>query len=300
MKDLLLDTLQYKIVDEESFDVFHVTRYELYVRAHQSSLVLGVFDPEQQRCVTIEKYFFANEASENQGLSLDTLKQFWEAHPFLNAAFWKKVYFIQADFHFAFVPESYVMTTQEEQILLRMNAGIDLSETVMERKHIHGTEAKCIFAFNKQLSKWLKHIYPKGNLKISHLAPVFCNSVLNWQKKHVPHDLAIYLTEGYLMVTKVKAGELVFANAFHIENTNDLIYFLLFVMDELGITSNRAKIIVWGEYTEEQYETLDKFIADVKRGPRPKDIKLSYDFGDFPLTAEFDMFSTFMNTSIAQ
>ena len=95
-----------------------------------------------------------------------------------------------------------------------------------------------------------------------------------------------YDEEGkFVQVIAIKNQKLVLYNSFDYQSSEDFIYYLLFVLDQLEINNETASINLTGEIKKDAliYSMLYKYIQNLSFGERPENLKFSYIFEFFNL-----------------
>lgn len=275
MEDLLLESVRYS-VHSNSFDVARLAEYSLHLRIHQSCLVIGVYDPENNECLALESYSY--EAAMNTTALIVNLHNIVQKHSFLNAAFWKRVHIISALSSFAFVPNKVVEEDIEGNILKLSSKFSSKKDKVLKTTTDFG--ASIVYALPFELEEWLNEMYSNSDISYNHYAYSFLYEV-----NSVSPGIHCYIdTDTVCIIKNNEDQSLTFANTFKYKTAQDLLYFILFVIDELELSPKDTELFVWGELESnaEEINTLRKFIGKVTTGSRSKDLVYAYQFDQEP------------------
>ncbi|KXX70022.1 DUF3822 family protein [Flammeovirga sp. SJP92] len=275
MEDLLLESVRYS-VHSNSFDVARLAEYSLHLRIHQSCLVIGVYDPENNECLALESYSY--ETAMNTTALIVNLHNIVQKHSFLNAAFWKKVNIISALSSFAFVPDD-VADEETEQNILKLSSKFS-SKKDKVFKNATNFGASVVYALPSELEEWFNEMYSNSTISYNHYANSFIQEVNN-----VAAGIHCYIdTDTICIINTNQDNSLSFANMFKYKTAQDMLYFILFVVDELQLSPKDTEIYIWGELNSnaEEINTLRKFISKVTFGNKPKDVLYAYQFDQEP------------------
>ncbi|ANQ51308.2 DUF3822 family protein [Flammeovirga yaeyamensis] len=275
MEDLLFESVRYS-VHSDSFDVAQLANYSLHLRIHQSCLTIGVFDAENNECLVLESYHY--DTAQNTTALIVNLHNIVQKHSFLNAAFWKNVHIISALPSFAFVPEGIHDEESKQNILSLISKFHQKKDNI----HVHpkSGETELCFAIPKELEEWLSDMYSNSQVSYNHTTESFiveANALFG-------NVLHCYIDVDTILITKSDDEKVRFANTFKYKTPQDLLYFVLFVLEELNIDQQEAEVVIWGEvdFHGESIKTLKKFINKVSAGTRPTDVRFAYQFDQEP------------------
>ena len=87
--------------------------------------------------------------------------------------------------------------------------------------------------------------------------------------------------------------QLQYCNVFPFATAEDVLYYTVLVMQELGLNPDQDELIVWGELTHDSalFTLLRNYIRNVRFGPRPYDLSYSYRLSEIFEHRYFDLFS---------
>lgn len=275
MEDLLLESVRYS-VHSNSFDVARLAEYSLHLRIHQSCLVIGVYDPENNECLALESYSY--EIAMNTTALIVNLHNIVQKHSFLNAAFWNKVHIISALPSFAYIPEDLNSNEIDHNILKLSSKFSSKKDKIFENPTSFGTNV--IFSLPNELEEWLNEMYSNSSISYNHYSHSFIQETHN-----LSTAFHCYIDSDTICITRSKEDNtLEYANIFKYKTSQDLLYYVLFAIDELKLSPKDTELLIWGELNsnKDEIKTLRKFIGKVSSGSRPKDIIYAYQFDQEP------------------
>ena len=275
-------------IKDQAFDVNLIAKYDLYVQLHINCLNLCVFDTEDNQCIFFESYDFSGV--ESDASLLDCLKSVWENNHLLTAGAWHKVVCLNVNREFVFIP--YEHYNEDAAInYLMLNTHFDKDQHTLHQIKHYELDAVCSFPVNNTLEDWLNEQYKNIAVQYAHINSCFLQGLL--ANDHEGLSVSIHpelLSIGLLSNRKIK-----FINTFPYQTVDDILYFVLFVMDELGLSSEETSITMWS--TEDEIDEvkgmLQKYIRNVELGNRPGNLNFPESFNTLPQQHSFDLFSAY-------
>lgn len=277
----------YKVKDS-SFDVNLIAKYDLYLQLHLNSLNICVFDTEENQCLLVEHYDFTAVASDAS--MLDCLKGIWENNHLLTAGSWHKVICIHVNREFVFIP--YEHYNEEAAInYLQLNARFDQQAHTLQHIKHYELDAVCYFPINTQLGDWLNDQYKDIAVQYAHFNSCFLHGLLANDYDH----LCISIHPELMSIAWLENRKIKFVNTFPYNSPSDILYFVLFVVDELQLSEDSLKISLWSreDHTEDTLGLLRQYIREVELGKRPMNLNFTDDFDELPAHHLFDLFSAY-------
>ncbi|MEN7548148.1 DUF3822 family protein [Rapidithrix thailandica] len=291
MEDILIESARYKLKDK-SFDPELLSSYHLTIKVHPSYVSIAVFNLEDHLCLSLESYLY--EKAENATSLIVRLHNIWNRHEYLNAAFWNKISLLIVNDHFTLVPAQLAQLAPEAY--LKLNTPVNLSEQSVFQKEIDTLQLQCDFVVEKELVTWFEERYPNKTLEITHVNAAFLQGLVEISQEAAAEEIFILLNKELVSIANFKEGKLHYFNSFRHQMEDDIIYYLSLVADELQLSTQSAKIVLWGdvEENEETFSLLQRFFKNVGFGGRPTSLKFGYIFDEVPDHFEYDIFSVFL------
>lgn len=133
-----------------------------------------------------------------------------------------------------------------------------------------------------ELNKWIKTVFP--NAKIIHEMAVVIQSVLRDFHSISEDRLVVNINKGYFDLIHLKKGKLNFANSFLFSEKEDLLYYILFTCEQLGIDQHKIETYLLGTIKKgsEEHQLLFRYIKNIHFGSRNKNIKLAAGLNAIP------------------
>ncbi len=174
---------------------------------------------------------------------------------------------------------------------LRYNAEISEQESVFF-DILKNIEAVNIYAFDAVFESWIKSNFPTA--KIVHHATCLIESLLSNNKNTLTEaTLFVNVGEFNFEVVLLDKKDLIFYNSFDYQSSEDFVYFLLFVCEQLKLNPENLKLKLIGEIEKNSalYSIICKYIRDVSFVDRNDMFEFSYGFYEIPDHFYFTLFN---------
>jgi hypothetical protein len=280
------------IKDTTRFETDHLAKYHLSFQINFEIFRICVIDSESNRCLLLEDYSFQNIYSTSD--LLEQLEVLFEDHILIKAGFWKSITVGIKNTQFSLVPESLFEKDYLKEYL-SLNTTLDKEPGeeyhFFKQKHV---EAVNIFATNERLTAWFNNMYPLKQIRyVHHSAPMI--EAIMLQKDNLKNEHSIFvLVEQHFLTIVVKQGKkLIFCNSFTFNTSEDFVYFILFVFDQLSLNPEQCPVIIFGEITHdsESFSKLYKYIRRLSFGTKPDLVRFGYQFDELFDHRYFDLYN---------
>lgn len=288
-------TVRYKLnnsVKDSRFETDNLAKYHLSFQVNFELFRTCVIDSESNRCLFLEDYTLYDIYTTSD--LLEQLDILFEDHVLLKAGFWKSITLGVKNTQFSLIPESLF---EKDYLKEYLTLNTTLDKEPDEEYHYFKqkqTEAVNVFATNKRLTNWFSSMYPLKQIRVvHHTAPMIEGIML--QKTTAAAEKCIYIqVEQYFLTITVKQGKkLIFCNSFTFNTSEDFVYFILFVFDQLELNPERCPVVVFGEITHdsESFSKLYKYIRHLSFGSKPEFIRFGYQFDEVFDHRYFDLYN---------
>ncbi len=281
---------RFRLRDEARFQVDGLMAYDLLLYLTDRSLEMGVINAGEPRLLCAESFDLGEVHSPAQRLS--ALEKLFEEHDLLKAGFWKSVRLALQSPQFAYVPLSLYQASEHERYL-RVTSPLEPGRSEFLAYTHSDIEAVGVFAVQKELVSWLGLAYPTQQVSVVHHSSALLEALAREQAAGDYPLVSAWLRDGTLTLIVREGRKLRFVNVFDYESADDLVYYLLFVIEELGLSPETAPLTLWGEIDAESevFEKLYRYIRHLSIGGYPKGWQFSYEFDAVPESEYFGLLS---------
>jgi hypothetical protein len=273
--------LNYKLIKkikDDRFDEDKIHLYKLFINVGVRDFQIGVVEAQEDRLLLLEDYLLPALSSNDDLLKL--LDHLFDGHPFLKAAFWKKIKVSVKNNKFVQVPDVLFIDAEREEYL-RYNAYLSDHEDCLAVSN-RRAGATTVFAVNKELRQWFDTVYPNNPPEYMHQSAALIEGVLQFSEHRREDSLFIYVDRFKLHILAVDHGKLQYYNQFTIKHFSDYIHYIMLVMKSLRRDQKTSKVLLWGYIGKNSpyYNEFYKYISNVTFGERPKYLKFGYMFDE--------------------
>lgn len=268
-----------KRIRDDQFNVEFIDTYYLLLKLDETRLKLCITDSISNRCLFLED--ISVEKSLDSKGRIKILEALYDEHAFLKAAFWRSVKCIVSSMHFTFIPAPLFDEDELESYLALSTRYESSSESLHEYAH-QNSEAVCAFSAPYELIQWFSQTYPNGNLQFLHNTSPLIEGALHSTMPLSKKQLYLFAEDDQLTVIVTLHGKLEFCNIFTFTKNEELLYYTLWILKELGMDPNEHEIVLFGDVTEssDYYQLLYQYVRNISFGNKPSFLKFSYVFDE--------------------
>lgn len=241
--------LQFELLDE-TLDINKTQFYHLSIQAALDGFLFAILDPDASRYVGIKSYRFDKAIDPDQ--QYESILDIMEKDPFLQKAY-LGVSCIHDESRSTLLP-SALFERDHLKLYFEFNHVLnDLDE--LHFNHLKQADAYLVFPVyseisNLYLKRWL-------NTRFFHQATPLIDVLTSLGNGKLA---GINFSGGHFDIAVVDNRQLKYHNNFRFRSEEDLVYFMLFVFDKLGMDQENTPVLLSGE--------IDKFSdrpAQIKR-----------------------------------
>lgn len=164
---------------------------------------------------------------------------------------------------------------------LKFNAEFDTSYNITSEQ-LKNSDTRNIFAVPKIIEKTIYRLFPRA--KILHHSTSLIESLITNYKNTNQKILFVNVHLSTFEVVLLEGKHLIFYNSFHYESSEDFIYYLLFVCEQLKLNPENLKLILLGEVEKNAaiYAILYKYVRNIVFAERNDTFEYAYRFNEIP------------------
>lgn len=141
------------------------------------------------------------------------------------------------------------------------------------------------FGLDRAISEFVGGQYPLQPITYVHQASTLIRATQRIdQPETATQKLFLHFEEEFVFVLFRDAHRLTYCNRFGYKNVQDLVYYVLYVADELGVDPDTLTVLAYGEITPfaEAYISLSRFLPELRIGTPPRGLNPAADLADLP------------------
>ncbi len=139
--------------------------------------------------------------------------------------------------------------------------------------YIKNLDCYNLYTVNTELIKAILDFFP--NAVIRHHSSIFITYSLIQNNGDTRDKVNVYVFEKYMEVVALKKGGLALYNRFNYENTNDFLYYLIWVYEQLQLDTRKTDCLLYGEVTLEQINFASKYVRVISEDMIPGNWKFA-------------------------
>jgi Protein of unknown function (DUF3822) len=281
-------------VEALAFDTSVLSNYHLCIEIGHDKFRYCVIDSSKNQCICLEDFEFDSLVAKNH--LLDSLHSLYQQHAFLALNNWKAITVTFNTPYFTLVPtdlfrKEYIAT------YLQLILGRNLSENdqVMSSP-IESIDARNVFSVEKKIWDWLLNTYSLHSPDVHHQTDALIKNTFKQITTKGEPTACLHFEDEYVTVVVVNNSQLLLCNKFAYKIAADMTYFVLFVLDNLKIKSDKINVYLSGEITpySENYESLTQFLPNMTFSKLPQELSLSSSFEDLPEHRYLSLYNNFL------
>lgn len=269
-------------VHSDSFNAARTDESVLCLEVGRDRLRVLVQDG-RGRAVHLEDYAFPSLLT-NQPLT-DLLPAVFRQHSVLSAGPWQEIRIGVNSSSFTLVPQPLFRKEYAGSYLTLMR-GSALPAHEFVQAHAHQVEGfVSIFHVEHPLVDYFSEVYPLQPLTYVHQISALLQATADLDRHSIaPDTVYLYFDDEFVTIIHRKAHQLQYCNRFGYKHVPDLAYYVLYVLDEQGLSPKTTVVSLYGEITpfSEVYTELNRFLSHLSFGHTPPGLSLTHEFNDLP------------------
>lgn len=246
------------------FDIEKLNQYRLSCEVSESSFYCEVVDlTNNEEVIAIENYQFS--ATESDISISHFLQAIYETHDFLKSLKWKSVEIIIDNQAFTLVPTD--LFRKEYTIrYLQLAKGLLITDEEEVNAYTHEDLGIInVYSTDRELYNWFSEVYPLVDISYKHKTSKLIDFAVFSSKAQTA--FVHFGNQHFTLVITVN-GTLKYCNRFLYKTPQDLVYYVLFAMNELEIEPDEIFFRLYGNIKEqsEDFNLLNQYLPNVKIG----------------------------------
>lgn len=266
---------------DETFDPSRPAAYHLSLMAGPAGLRVAATDVARQKVVLLE---------DHAGIPYPPSPAELAGHELLGRPGWARVRLALPGRAFTLLPAP-LFRPGDEPAALGLHHELAPGETARHWAH-PGLDLVNVFAADAALADWLSATHGPESGLLPQTSALLAG-LLHQRGPAAPRRLYLHLGARELTLIVLEQQRLEFCNVFPFASAEDVLYYTLLVMQELGLNPDQDELTIWGDLTADSalFELLRTYIRRLRFGARPYDLHYSYRLNEVRECQYFDLFS---------
>tara|TARA_Y100000739_G_scaffold226563_1_gene234305 strand:- start:1429 stop:2280 length:852 start_codon:yes stop_codon:yes gene_type:complete len=264
---------------DKTFDSKFLSKYNLSLNIGDNLIIADVSKTKSKTHIAVAEKSFGNKLTQNK-FQIANFITALKSCPVKISKQYGKVSISIANTLFSIIPKALF---NKESIHLYLKTNSQVNETYDYKYQVIEKEGIVIcYSIPKNLNDWIKKVFPTA--KLTHEIAVVIESVLRDFYSLSEDKVIINLHKDYFDIVFLAKGKLEFANSFRFSEKEDLLYYVLFTFEQLGINPDLIEVFLIGEIKKggQEHQLLFQYIKNLHFGFRNKNIKIAGGLNELP------------------
>ncbi len=259
---------------DETFTKENAAGCHLAIEMGYDSLSFAAVDAKRNKYVFLQSYTLKKVLGFETLIS--ELKHLFETKDFLRYSY-KSIGVGFITNKFTLVPTP-LFDESNKEIYLNFNHTIDAQEEVVLHDALKNTDGVLLFAIPKKVLTAVESLFKKAIVK--HQSSSLIDLLVLQHKNATAKKVTVHIQASHFELIVTQGKKLLFFNSFKYQSTEDFIYYVLFVYEQLNLNPEEQELVLCGEIEKNSaiYSILHKYIRTVSFIRRPEQIEYSYGF----------------------
>lgn len=294
----IIEIIPSLLAGDATFNHENIPFCTLCIEVDERRIRFCIVRDENMECVWIEDYGFDKVLNKQE--VFERLKRIFKGHLLWSSNSWKNVKISINSHIFSLVP-SVIFDEKEVKNYLNFATGTILpqDETILYHE-IPIVHAVNIFSMPSLWYEWIINHFSASHLTFYHITtPLIIGALVSHAENDEIRIVSLYFEADYFTIMVTENNKLTLCNRFKFYSTSELVYLILFTLEQIEIIPEKVKVICYGEvYSDsENIVELKNFFPYVEIGKGPTTLKYHKHCGDIPGHRYFGLFNTCLVSS---
>ena len=232
------------LIKTSNFNIALSQQYHLSIEVGRNNCAFCILETNSLSYIYLKTYDFTADSVKQ---SAEKLRSFINKSDVLKANF-SSLSVTYNGFPNTLVPFSVYTKEHEKETL-------ELTTNVYEKIYsdeIISQKAMLIYSIPESINSIINSFFPSANCHAQET-----NLICQYSQFENSETIAyINISTNYFLITILKSGKLVFNNSFMFSTKEDLLYYVLFCMEQLKLSTEKTKVMLYGEINsdDENYD----------------------------------------------
>ena len=249
------------LIKDSTFDSQQISKYHLSIELSEKSISYCIVDKNKYRC-----YLLFSQNYESQNLLKILNEDKFITRKFLS----KSISFV--NFPNTLVPKE-LYNEKDKKNIFSVNHSLTNEELVIDE-----LKSKIInlYAIPNTIFQTVKNVIPEAIFRSN--SSILINNFLSLN--NLQETMFLFLKDSYINIVVTKGNKLIFQNKFEYQTKEDLLFYVLFSIQQLNFSNEEINTVIFGNISKEEYNIIYQYIRNIKFGNKLKDISCSNEFNN--------------------
>ena len=249
------------LIKDSTFDSLQISNYHLSIELSEKSISYCIVDKNKYRC-----YLLFSQNYESQNLLKILNEDEFITREFLS----KSISFV--NFPNTLIPKE-LYNEKDKKNIFSVNHSLTNEELVIDE-----LKSKIInlYGIPNTIFQTVKNVIPEAIFRSN--SSILINYFLSLN--NLQETMFLFLKDSYINIVVTKSDSLIFQNKFEYQTKEDLLFYVLFSIQQLNFSNEEINTVIYGNISKEEYNILYQYIRNIKFGNKLKDISCSNEFNN--------------------
>jgi hypothetical protein len=262
-------------------------RSKICLNISSTKIAVAILDTDKNKFLAIEVFHFPK--SLDDAALAEKLSELSSQSGLLRKVEFREVNVCMQNQLYTFVPSGLFKENDAEKYFQFNHQ--QKEEHIIFSERIRAQDAVNVFAVSKLIHDSLRRMFEGFSLH-HHTSALMEGLHLQYRNK-TEKTLFINISQENFEVVVTEGKKLLLCNTFSYRSAEDLLYYILFVCEQLEVNPEMAETILCGEIEKESavYKLLVKYIRNVSFATQTNAVEFSYGFSELPQHFYYTVFS---------
>ena len=249
-------------IKDSSFDDNQIPNYHLAIEVGKESISYCIIDPKKHRCILLY----------SKDCNIEELFNLFQDDAFITKKFSSKSISV-INFPNTLVPKE-LYDEKDKEKLFELN---HIPNDIILKDNLRN-EIVNVYSIPKTLYQTINNLIPEAKLKAQ--SSILINNFLSYNQ--MKETMFLYIKDCFVNIIITKNEKLLFQNKFEYKTKEDLLFYVLFCIQQINLSNEEIKTIVFGSIKKEEFNILYDYIRNIEYGNKLKDISCGNEFNNIP------------------
>jgi len=250
------------LVIDKSFNNDLLNNYHLSIELSPKSLSYCIIDPKRLRC----NLLYSINYNSQEDLTILLTKDNYITEEFLSKSI------ALTNYPNTLVPKK-VYNEKDKENVFSINHNLD---EIILTDNLKNSNIKNIYSIPKSLHQTINNVIP--DIKIKSQSSILIDYLLSM--RYNIKKMTLYIKDSFVNILITNNNKLLFQNKFKFTTKEDLLFYTLFCIQELNLSTEKINTEVYGNISESEFQLLYEYIRNINYGNKLKDINCSNEFNN--------------------
>ena len=286
------------LVGDNTFDSESIPLCTLCIEIDERRIRFCIVRDENMECIWLEDYAFDKVLTQVE--IFEKLQKIFTGHLSWSSNSWKSVRIAVNSHAFSLIPK-LIFDKDVTRNYLEFALGNPISDDEVILYHeLPIVHANNVFSIPVLWYDWMTNHFKSSNITFYHLtSPLIIGSLVSHAEHQEIRIASAYFEKDYFTFIVSEGQQLILCNRFRFSQPQELVYIMLFSLNQLNYLPEEIKVIVYGEIatTSDLFKELSKFFPNIQLGTGPTTLKYSPQCSNIPGHRYFGLFNTYLVSS---